>query len=79
MTAKTKGAAISGLMGAGVYLAVEVLFRWSKLGHESWREMWENLGFMAFLAAVFVVTYRALARLTFRRYGYQANTSKSER
>ena len=79
MTPKTKGAVISGLIGAGIYFAVQVLFRWSRLAHETSREMWENMGLMAFQAAVFVVVYLWLTKLIFRRLAYQANTSKSER
>jgi hypothetical protein len=79
MTAKFKGAVVSGIVGAASYVAAQILFRWSKLAHQSSRDLWENLGLMVFQAAVFVVTYMALARLAFRRYGYQANSSKSER
>jgi hypothetical protein len=79
MTAKFKGGMMAGFVGAATYLAVELLFRWSRLRHESARDLLENLAWMTFQASIFVVVYLAVTSLIFRRFGYQANSSKSER
>ena len=79
MTAKFKGAMIAGFAGGATYLAVDLVFHWSRLTHANTRELLGTIGWMIFQAAIFVLLYLGVTSLIFRRFGYQANSSKSER